>query len=373
MSRQKAFQRLIKACRIERGVSLSNSPSPPQTGRDHHLRNRGAVMLRTGFALALCLSASVASAQQWAEKMFSERAFDFGSVAKAGKVEHQFVITNLYKDDVHIASVRSSCGCTQPRIGKDILKSHEQGAVIAAFNTRAFSGQRGATVTVTIDRPMFAEVTLNVRGYIRTDVVLDPNQVSFGSVSEGNPMHKKVRIEYAGRNDWKIMGTKISSPYLSADVKEIGRNGNRASYELDVELKPGAPAGYLQNQILVTTNDRRGTEFPVNVEGLIVADLTVSPTALMLGTLQPGQTVTKQIVVKGSKDFKIVEIRCNNDAFRFQPSDETKAVHLVPMTFEAGDKLGNVNEKIEIVTDLGDHKTVELTAMGQISAPLAGK
>src|SRR3954468_17879587 len=124
MSRQKAFQRLIKACRIERGVSLFNLPSPPQTGRDHHLRNRGAVMLRTGFALALCLSASVASAQQWAEKMFSERAFDFGSVAKAGKVEHQFVITNLYKDDVHIASVRSSCGCTQPRIGKDILKSH---------------------------------------------------------------------------------------------------------------------------------------------------------------------------------------------------------------------------------------------------------
>ncbi|HTM55269.1 MAG TPA: DUF1573 domain-containing protein [Pirellulales bacterium] len=331
-------------------------------------------MLRTAFALALCLSASVASAQQWAEKMFSERAFDFGSVAKAGKVEHQFVITNLYKDDVHIASVRSSCGCTQPRIGnKDTLKSHEQGAIIAAFNTRAFSGQRGATVTVTIDRPMYAEVTLNVRGYIRTDVVLDPNQVSFGSVSEGNSAHKKVRIEYAGRNDWKILGTKIASPYLSADVKEIGRNGNRTSYELDVELKPGAPAGYLQNQILVTTNDRRGTEFPVNVEGLIVADLTVSPTALMLGTLQPGQTVTKQLVVKGSKDFKIVEIRCHNDAFRFQPSDEAKAVHLVPMTFEAGDKLGNVNEKIEIVTDLGDHKTVELTAMGQISAPLAGK
>src|SRR3954465_15555484 len=101
MSRQEAFQRLTKACRTERGVGLSNLPSPPQPGCDPYLCNRGAVMLRTGLALALCLSASGASAQQWAEKMFNERAFDFGTVAKAGKVEHQFVITNLYKDDVH--------------------------------------------------------------------------------------------------------------------------------------------------------------------------------------------------------------------------------------------------------------------------------
>jgi hypothetical protein len=361
------------ARRDRRGPGLSNLPPQLEPGLGHHLAFRGTVMLRTAIVIALCTSANLATAQQWAEKMFSERSFDFGTVARAGKVEHQFVVTNLYKDDVHIASVRSSCGCTQPRIENNTIKSHEKGFVVAAFNTRAFSGQRGATVTVTIDRPQYAEITLNVRGYIRTDVVLDPNLVNFGTVPEGQPSEKKIRIEYAGRNDWRILGTKPTSPFLVAGVKEIARSAGRATYELDVQLKEGAPAGYLQNQLLLTTNDRRGTEFPVLVEGLIVPELTVSPTALMLGTLQPGQTVTKQIVVKGAKDFKIVEIRCPNDAFHFQPSNDAKTVHLVPMTFNAGDKLGNVSEKIEIVTDLGEHKTVELSVTGQISAPLAGK
>ena len=61
----------------------------------------------------------------------------------------------------------------------------------------------------------------------------------------------------------------------------------------------------------------RATQFPVNVEGLIVSDLTVSPAVLTLGTLQPGQKVTKQIVVKGTKPFKIIEVRCE-DAFTFE-------------------------------------------------------
>jgi hypothetical protein len=319
------------------------------------------------------LAANVASAQQWAEKMFSDRTVDFGTVARAAKVEHQFVITNMYKDDVHIASVRSSCGCTQPRISKDTLKSWEKGAIVAAFNTRAFSGQRGATVTVTIDRPQFAEVTLQVRGFIRSDLMLDPGQVSFGSVGEGQTAEKKIQINYTGGGNWQITGVNANSPYLEAAIKELNRGYGRANYELDVKLKEGAPTGYLQQQVMLSTNDQYGKEVPVMVEGLVVADLSVSPAALMLGTIAPGKSVTKQIVVKGTQPFKITAVRCENDCFRFETNDESKAVHLVPVTFEARDESGKISQAIEIVTDLKGEKTATLKAMGQVSDPLAGK
>lgn len=330
-------------------------------------------MFRSSLALALSLCASIASAQQWAEQMFTERDVDFGSVARAAKVEHAFVITNPYKEDVHITSVRTSCGCTQPRIEGDTLKSHESGKIVAAFNTRGFTGQRGATVTVTIDRPRYAEVTLHVRGYIRTDVVLDPGQVNFGSVGAGETADKQLRVNYAGRNDWKITGVNVNSPYLTADVKELSRNYGRVSYGLDVKLKDNAPAGYLQQQIVLLTNDHRSSEVPVNVEGLIVAELSVSPSALMLGTVQAGQKVSRQIVVRGAKPFKIIEVRCDNEAFSFQTSDETKTVHLVPVTFEAGNEPGKIHQQIEIVTNLPGDKSASLTALGQIATPLAGK
>lgn len=331
------------------------------------------LMFRCSLVVALLLCASVASAQQWAEKMFAERVYDFGGVARAAKVEHNFVITNPYKEDVHIASVRSSCGCTQPRIVNDTLKSHETGAVVAAFNTRAFTGQRGATVTVTFDRPRYAEVSLNVRGYIRTDVVLNPGQVNFGSVNTGEAAEKEIKVNYAGRDDWQITGVNANSPYLTAEVKELSRKRGRVSYNLDVKLKENAPIGYLQQQIVLLTNDQRSSEVPVNVEGLIVAELAVSPSSLMLGTVQSGQTVNKQIVVRGAKPFKIVEVRCDNSAFQFQTGDEAKTVHLVPVTYQAAGEPGKIHQKIEIVTDLEGGKTASLTALGQITAPLAGK
>lgn len=329
-------------------------------------------MIRAGCVLAVALCAATASAQQWAEKMFSERSFDFGGVPRAAKVEHEFVITNPYQDDVHIAAVRSSCGCTNPRIVNDTLKSWEKGKIVAAFNTHAFTGQHGATLTVTFDRPQWAEVQLRVKGYIRTDVVLDPSYVNFGSVPAGQSSDKTVRIRYAGRGDWKITGVESPSPFVTATLKEANRAGGQVGYDLDVKLADDAPTGYLNEQLVLLTNGRRA-RFPVKIEGRVVPQLTVSPATLLLGTLKPGQQVKKQIVVKGAVPFKIVKIDCGDAAFQFKTTDAAKAVHLVPCEFTAPNEPGKVNCNIEIVTDLEGENNVTLSALGEVTASLAVK
>ncbi len=331
-------------------------------------------MIRFTVACAVCVCAATASGQQWAEKMFAERSVDFGAVPRSAKVEHEFVITNLYKEDVHIAGVRTSCGCTAPRILKDTLKTHEKGVIVAAFNTRAFSGQHRARITVTIDRPQWAEVELNVTGYVRTDITLEPGQIDLGSVPAGKTADKKIRIEHRGRDDWQLTGVTAHSPYLVPTLKEISRSGGHQIYELEVQLTDGAAAGYLNDELILTTNDRR-SQFPVIVEGRIVAALSVSPTTLMLGTLSPGQEVNKQIVVKGVEPFSILDVRCDDDCFAFNiaAAQEKKKVHLVPVTFIAGEGLGKITRKIEIITDLRGQPTAELTAIGHISTSLASR
>lgn len=336
-------------------------------------------MFRCVFACALSVCATTACAQQWAENMFRERSHDFGSVPRAAKVEYEFVLTNLYKDDVHIASVRSSCGCTQPRISKDTLKTHEKGSIVAAFNTNAFSGQRGARVTVTIDRPKYAEVVLDVHGFIRTDLMLEPSEVNLGSVSEGQTASQKIQITHYGNSDWKITDAKSNSPNLQQAFREIARSGGRVTYELTVQLQGNAPAGYLNDQLTLATNDRSG-EFPVMVEGRVVAPLTVSPAALMLGSVSTGQKITKQIVVKGAKPFTILDVHCDDPSFAFnlENTKTPKPVHLVPVTFTASNTIGKFARKIEIITDLGERATAEFSVIGHInpvveSQPLATK
>ena len=109
-------------------------------------------------SVLVLLAASVGHSKEWAQKMFKITRHDFGHVARDAKTEFRFEITNLYEEDVHIADVRTSCGCTTPSIVNNTLKTWEKGAILATFNTHSFTGQRGATLTVTIDKPYFAEV-----------------------------------------------------------------------------------------------------------------------------------------------------------------------------------------------------------------------
>ena len=45
--------------------------------------------------------------------------------------------------------------------------------------------------------------------------------------------------------------------------------------------------------------------------------LEVSPASLLVGTVSPGQKVTKQLVVKSKQKFKVTNIDCENEWFNF--------------------------------------------------------
>jgi hypothetical protein len=252
------------------------------------------------------------------------------------------------------------------------LKTYDEASIIAHFNTDTFLGQRGATLTVVIDKPFYAEVQLRVDGYIRSDVILNPPGVDFGTIDLGQSGEKELTVSYAGRGDWQITGAKSGSPYVDAETYEISRSGGQAKYGLKVKLKPGAPAGYLKEQVMLLTNDVRAPELPVDVEGKLSAPLVVSPSSLFLGVVQPGQKVTKQIVVQGKRPFKITNVTSSDSSLTFKTTDAAKTVHLVPVTFTAGAAPGNVNYQIRIATDLGADVVGEVTAYAQVTPPQAG-
>jgi len=326
---------------------------------------------RTAWLFTLLLLASVpapATAQEWARKMFEESNHNFGAVARGAKAEYRFTFTNLYKEDVHVSGVRSSCGCTTPQITKETLKTYEKGEVVAQFNTAAFQGEKSATLTVTFDQPFRAEVQLQVSGYIRTDVVLNPGSVVFGSVERGAPVEKNVEIKYAGRNDWMITAIESSNPHLTTKLQEMSRGDGQVSYNLLVTLLENAPVGYIKEQLIMVTNDARAKQIPVDVEGRVQSEITVSPTSLFMGVLQPGQKATKQLLVRGKEPFKIIGVSCEDESFTFTAPQTAKSFHLVPVTFVAGNEPGKVTQKVHIETDLGEGAVPDFNVYAQIVA-----
>ena len=305
--------------------------------------------------LVVFLLAAPCAAQEWADKMFETRSHDFGTVARAAKTEFTFELTNIYLEDVHIANVRSSCGCTTPRIEKDTIKTYEKGAIIAHINSQSFLANQSATVTVTIDKPLYAEVQLHVKVYVYSDVLLEPDSVALGSVTRGTSAERTIRVRYSGRSDWQVVEVKSNNPHLTGTVAETSRQGSQTAYELKVVLDKDAPVGYLNEHLLLVTNDPRTKQIPVLVEGQVQSDISVSPASLFLGGLQPGQSVTKQIVVRGQKLFRIVSIQgdCKCLQAIVPKGEEAKSLYLVPITFTAGEKTGKITQTICIETDSG--------------------
>ncbi len=330
--------------------------------------------MKTRFSLAaltavmICGTGRLCFSQEWASAMFDHLQHDFGMVARGAKVEHVFTLKNLYVEDVHIANVRTTCGCTQPRFTKDTLKTYEVGQIIATVDTRAFMGRKDATITVTFDKPFPAEVQLHTYVYIRSDVVFEPGEVLFSGVPAGTAAARKVQLSYAGRNDWQIVQALPSVPFLDAKLVETARGGGQVRYEITVTLQADAPPGYFSERIDLTTNDVRSDAQRISlpVEGSVVAAVSVQPSQVLLGVVKSGATLARNIVIQAREPFQVLEVQGPDARFRFVTPTGKKSVTVIPMTFEATGGAGDIRGEIVIRTDLAGYEMIRVPVLGKI-------
>jgi hypothetical protein len=332
--------------------------------------------------LALAGLVRPAAAQNdWPKLLFKSTRHDFGVVAAGAVAEFRFQMENPYVEDVHISKVESSCGCTKPRVTQPLLKTYQTGEIVAALDTRRFKGQKDAKITVYFDKPFDAKYDLNITSYIRQDVVFEPGVVQFGTVSQGQSSRKRVSIAYAGRSTWKILDVGAGSPYLGLEIAEVGRTldpktkAAQVTYDLWVTLKDTAPPGYFKDQVIVRTDDlnQQTARMPLTVEGLVIPSLTVNPAVLMLGVVQPGQTVSRNLVVRGQKPFQVLDVSGPGPQFRFTLPQAAREVQLIGVQFQAGDTPGRVSGKIRIKTDAAGTDALEASVDGLVVAPGATK
>ncbi|MFN7732548.1 MAG: DUF1573 domain-containing protein [Pirellula sp.] len=328
----------------------------------------GCCYLVLGWMLLMTCAGTEARGQAWAAKLFEETHHDFGTVSRNAKTEYAFVIENPFEEDIHIASVRSSCGCTTPVITKNTLKSWEKGQIIAQFNTRSFIGTKTAMITVVIDRPYYAEVQLTVGGTIRSDIVVEPGEVRFGDVEVGTSKSIDLKISYAGRRDWKLVDVRGNSDVLEVRLGEPARQANQVSYRMQIRLKDNVPAGDFMDEIIMVTDDpnERDNQFTLPVTARIRPPVTVTPEKIAIGDIHSGELRQYRVIVKSKKPFSIESIVCDDDRFEFTPSPGEKSAHVIPFTFKGmlsgDDKPASVHQRVRFITSLGEEVEATVTA-----------
>jgi hypothetical protein len=328
--------------------------------------------LAAGIATSMSFGNAVAQADDsWAAKMFEKTTHDFGVVARGSDSSYRLKLKNIYKETVHIAEVRTTCGCSAGKPSQETLLSLEEAYVEISMDTRKFTRRKDSNVIVVIDQPSYQEVRIPITAYIRTDVVIDPGSAQFGAVDREQKNERTLKIAYAGRDDWQIKEVKTNSELVVAVVKEGVRGSGRVDYDLTVTLSDRIPFGSFRHWITLVTDDATSPNVPLLVEAEVTPDIVVNPSIVSLGTMTPGQKKTVQVVLRGKKPFEVSAVNCleAKDVFQVQLPTVAAAIQVIPLTISAPDKTGTFDEQLS-VTIPGRADPVTFRAYGRIAAAI---
>lgn len=323
---------------------------------------------------------SIASAGSWAEGLFSELKHDFGNVPRGAERRCTFTVRNTTEAPVRIAGLARTCGCTQitldDRIVLDqnirnareskVIQPGDEARVSVLLDSRSFIGSKTAEITVSFDQPSQSDVRLIVSSFIRQDIVLNPGSVQLGSLSRGQEITKEVEIEYAGQFNWQMLSVTNVNPNLQASFDEMYRKPGKVGYRLTVTAKSTLPPGTIRDTLIVETNDPGTPQFPILVGGQVQADLIVTPTNLSFGTVKAGQTVTRQVLLRGKSAFQVTNVESGDGTFQFEKPQGSQNFHKVVVRFTAGDEPCSRETTIRVETDLADKSAAEFKASVQV-------
>ena len=327
--------------------------------------------MRLALLVGAVLAASAGTgAADWTDAVFPDRSRDFGTVARGSKVHHSFRLVNTTDQDIHIASWRTKCGCTEVTVGARDVPPRTETTINAVIDTTKFTGYKASGLTLVLDRPEFREVDLNLTCFIRGDLTLNPGQVDFGVVNRANKPVNVINLSYHGTQPgWEIRGMKTISDNIAArlDVQPGISPGGQVSYTLTTTLKPTAPVGLLRDEITLQTNDPSSPTIPISVTANVQSNVTVSPSLINLGRIKSGETVQKTIMVRSAQPFKVTGTRANrSDVAVTAAGDQTRPLHTVNFTFKAPAQPGPYNAVIEVDTDIKDEPPARLTTFATV-------
>ena len=325
---------------------------------------------------AVCITASTlalrteAADPNWAMPMFEKASHDFGVVARGSDVSYRLKLKNTFKETVHIAEVRTTCGCSAGEPSQETLQSLEEAYITIRLDTRKFTRRKDSNLIVVFDRPLPGRMQIPLTAYIRTDVVIEPGSVQFDDIDREKPQEQKLKISYAGRADWTIRDVKTQSDYVVAEVKETARGSGRVGYELIVRLRDEIPVGPLRQLVTLVTDDAKSPHVPLLVEGNVRPEIAVTPAIVSLGSLRPGQTISRTVVLKGKKPFEVTSVTCRNakDVFQVRLPQQSKPVQIIPLTVTAPSKPGPLDEELT-VTIPGQRDPVTFRVFGRVADP----
>lgn len=319
------------------------------------------LLIAVAFLLCSFRQANSQSAE-WAIAMVGKEKLqiDLGAVAKGQDVEIPVQIKNIYKEEVRIDSLRSSGALYwDSGVNPILIPSGAARTVMLRLDSVRHTGSKSISPEIDLSVPQLnvrESVRLQVKGYIRSDIVLAPSAADFHSIEPAKAAELRLTVRYAGRDDWQIMSATCANPYVATEIKEKSRQNGRVDYEVVVRIKETVPLGRLSDRLIIATDDKENSELSVRIAARIEPDIVA--TDVNFGRVLVGESKSRQALLRNSRTtlvpFKIKKFESSNHRISLQKSDQpdiAKMIHVLPLTISFPDIEGPFEDEVSIIVD----------------------
>ena len=299
-----------------------------------------------------------------AEKFFSERVKDFGTVPFGQTQVHHFKITNTTQGVVTITNHRVSCGCVSTTLQTNTLRPGESTYLTATMDTRRFIGPKEVIVFVNFANP-YEEVTLSVRANRNDNFSKSAEHLHLGQVRKGAEATGSIQITMRNDPYFEIRDARSGTDFVKPAAKLLRRDNGEVVYEVSATLKPGLDTGTWTTDLVLTTSSPQLPQVRLPLYAEVVAAITATPAAVQFPSVKVGTTREMSVVVKGDKPFKILDVK-GGDGLISAKADgsQAKQAHVVRIVFSPSEA-GDLAKTLTVVTDNGTE--------GKVTIPVRGK
>jgi hypothetical protein len=299
-----------------------------------------------------------------AEKFFSERVKDFGTVPFGPTLVHHFRITNTTTHTVFIASARVSCGCVSASIPVNSLRPGESTYLTANMDTKRFLGPKEVIVYVNFSQP-HEEVTLSVRANRNDNFSKSGEAIQIGQVRKGTEGTGTLQVTMRNDPGFELRDALSGTDFVQAGFKLLRRDRSEVVYEVSATLKPGLDTGIWTTDVMFNTTSPvlPTVRIPVLVD--VVAPITATPATVQFPAVKVGDRKELSVIVKGDKPFKILDVKGGDDLVKaVADGSEAKPAHILRLVFQPS-AAGDLSKTITVVTDGGSENKITIPVRGR--------
>ena len=237
---------------------------------------------------------------------FDEAGFNFGVVDQQTEVSHVFTIRNTGAGALKILQVFPGCSCAAAELDASEIPPGGAARLDVTFYSGNFNGPVDKVMSVESTDPNRPMASLAIHADVQPVFIFTPSVLDLGQFERGQTVTREVTLADVKGRPFSIKSIASLPANLTVEAAPADHDG--ATYRLKVTLPPQSRTGPMVGNIEVTTDRKTSGKTVLLVIGTVLGPVRVSPTALFLGVVGPGEKFPPKKLTVQNTGRKPVEI-----------------------------------------------------------------